>query len=116
MRTFNGLYLEAKRYTELGDIPSTQNPNTIGGVANINYDLISNVRKEYRNGIVVEIFETLIEVDNKYEIRKNDRVYINGVWLKVQEVNVTLPKNKEKQVKMWPNLLNELSVKRVVLK
>ncbi len=114
MRTFQGWYLEAKKYTELGQVPRTQDPDTINGSTLIRYDLISRKNHEYKNGVVVEKREIVIETDMNLNVKKDDRIFV-GEWLKVIEVDIVVPKEKEKIVRMYPNRINHVSVKRVLL-
>lgn len=114
MRTFKGWYLEAKRYTDLGSVPRTQDPDTVDGAVALQYDLISRKNHEYKNGVIVEKKSVVIETNTNVNLKKDDRVFV-GEWLKVIEVDTIIPKEKEKVVRLYPNYANKVAVKRVVL-
>jgi len=113
MRTLQGWYLEAKRYTDLGSVPRTQDPDTVNGAILMRYDLFTKKKHEYKNGIVIDVDKTWIETDLKVDVKKDDRVYIKGGWRKVIEVDVTIPEDKKSILKLWPNRYNSLAIKKV---
>lgn len=115
MRTFQGWYLEAKSYITLGDVPRSQDPATVSGSTLVRYDLVQTKKSEYKNGVVVETDTTIIDTDTNLNIKKDDRIFV-GKWLKVDSVEYIVPKEKEKIVRLWPNRLLSVAIKRVYLK
>lgn len=116
MRTFTSYVLSAKRYLELKDVPKTQDAQTIGGGQLISYDIVKESNFEYLNGIKQEVKTVVIEVDSKFEVKKDDRILHRGTWYKVDSVDLVLPESKRKNVKLWKNLVERMSVKHVTLK
>ena len=116
MRTFTSYLLSAKRYLEFRNVPETQEAEIVGGGQMITYDIVKETNFEFINGIKQEVKTIVIEVDSKFEVKKDDRILHRGIWYKVDSVDLMLPESKRKNVKLWKNLIERMSVKHVTLK
>ncbi len=114
MRTFIGWWAMAKTYTDREDIPVSEEPENVDGAVMIRYD---NVSKSKIKTSVVEMdkITQVIEVDTRVDIKPEDMIKTEHGWLKCEQVELYLPKDKEVVVRMWANRLSALQVKRVYL-
>ncbi len=109
-----GWWLESRTYTNREDIPLSEEPELEDGAVMIRYD---NVAKSKIKTTVVEMekITQVIEVDTRVNIKPHDMISTEQGWLKCEQVELYLPKEKEAVVRMWPNRLTALQVKRVYL-
>ena len=114
MRTYIGLWLQAKGYTDREDVPRFDEPDTVEGAVQIRYD---NVLKSKIKTTVIEMESVtqVIELDTRVDVKPDDRVKTENGWLKVVQVENILPPEKEAVVRLWANRRSRLEVKRVYL-
>jgi len=114
MRTFVGWWLESKVYIDRANIPESEEPELIDGAVMIRYDNVSK-NKIKTTLIEMEKITQVIETDKRFDIKPEDMIQTEHGWLKCEQVELYLPKDKEAVVRMWPNRLAVLQVKRVYL-
>ncbi len=114
MRTYIGWLLDAKQYTDREQVPRSEEPDVVDGAIQIRYDNISK-SKVKTTVVEMEKIAQVIELDTRVNVKPDDRVKTDQGWLKVEQVETYLPKEKEAIVRMWQNRRTALEVKRVYL-
>lgn len=114
MRTYIGWLLDSKTYTNREDVPRSEEPDLVDGAVMIRYDNV-NKHKAITSKIELEKITQVIEIDTRVAVKVHDRVYTENGWLKVESVDMYLPKEKESIVKLWPARRTALEVKRLYL-
>jgi hypothetical protein len=114
MKTYIGWWLDSKTYTERANVPRSEIPELVDGAVQIRYDNVSKSKVKTEK-IKMEKVTQVIEVDTRVNIKTNDRIRTDVDWLKVDMVELYIPKDKEAIVRMWPNRRTKLEVKRVFL-
>lgn len=113
MLTFQGWWLESKKYRDREDVPRNENPEVVEGAVLIRYDYLTK-KNEGTQGIRDRKHTQLIEVETRVNIKPADRVYTDQ-WLKVDYVDTYIPESKKSIVRMWPGRRNQVERKRVYL-
>jgi ribosomal protein L23 len=112
---FEGYWLEAKLLLNREDITRTENPELVSGSVPIRYDVVDNKKSEYKNGVATLKYTQVLEIDTKIEVKPYDYIYTDR-WLKVEDVNLTIPDNKKHVIRMFPNSTSRWAKKVVALK
>lgn len=111
------LYIPSKIYDNREDVPRDEDIEHMQEESWIFYTDLEN--KEYRtstSGIDYKKYERIIETKAPIQFRTEDIIKIDSQALKVKEIQIIIPKDKEKACEMWPNMRIYHAIKRLYLK
>ena len=110
-------YIPSRLYDERADVPRDEDPETLQDESSILYwDYENKHSGANYGGIDMKKYERVIETKAPIKFVKDDVIKIGDISFKIDEVQIIIPKERQKAVDMWPNMEIIHSIKRLFLK